>query len=66
MEKLCHGIYSKFGQDYRYYITMYDLNHIILFSTPTYMELDFRKGVGKCDFLLSFEMWLCLHSYFQL
>ena len=34
MEKLCHGICSKFGQYYRYYITMYDLNHIIQFSTP--------------------------------
>ena len=66
MEKLCHGIYSKFGQYYRYYITMYDFDHIIQFSTP-YLELDFQMDVGKCDFFhCFFEMWLSLDSYLNL
>ena len=48
MEKLCHGIYSKFGQYYRYYITN---NHVWLQSYHTvfnpYMELDFQMDFGK-------------------
>ena len=46
MEKLCHGIYSRFGPHYGYYITMYDFNHIIQFFNP-YLELDFQKDAGK-------------------
>ena len=41
LPKLKNGIYSKFGQSYRYYISnhacrMYDINHIIQFLIPNW------------------------------
>ena len=34
LPKLNIGVYSKFGQYYKYDITMYDFIHIILFLIP--------------------------------
>ena len=49
MEKLCHGIYSKFGQYYRYYITMYDFNHIIQFSISIWSWIS-KRMLGNMTF----------------
>jgi hypothetical protein len=47
MEKLCHGIYSKFGQYYRYFITMYDFNQ---FSAPIWSWIS-KWMLGNATFL---------------
>ena len=53
VEKLCHDIYFKFGQYYRYYITMYDFNHIIQISIPIWSWISKRK-LGNVTFSLFF------------
>ena len=43
-QKLCQNQNSKWsGQYYRYYITMYDFNHIIQFSIPIWSWIFKRK-----------------------
>jgi hypothetical protein len=59
LPKLDIGIYSKFGQYYRY-----DRYHTVF---NPYFELNFQKDAGKWYFLnFSFGMWLRLHSYSNL
>ena len=54
VKKICHDIYSKFGQYYRYYITMYDFNHIIQTSIPIWSWISKRK-LGNVTFSLFFS-----------
>ena len=45
LRKLNIGIHSKFGQYYRYDITMYDHSYHTVFNP--YLELDFQNDAGK-------------------
>ena len=67
LPKLNIGIYSKFGQYYRYDITMYDFIHIIQFLIPIWSWiskmmvsafcLDFEKNI--------FSVWQSFSSHWK-
>ena len=63
LPKLNIGIYSKFGQYYRYDITMYDFIHIIQFLIPIWSWISKMMLENETFFHFSFEMLLRLHSY---
>ena len=66
LPKLNIGIYSKFGQYYRYDITMYDFIHIIQFLIPIWSWISKMMLENETFFHFSFEMLLRLHSYLNL
>ena len=66
LPKLNIGIYSKFGQYYRYNITMYDFIHIIQFLIPIWSWISKMMLENETFFHFSFEMLLRLHSYLNL
>ena len=56
MTKLNIGIYSKFGQHYRYDITMYDFFHIIQFLIPIWSWISKMMLENETFFHFSFEI----------
>ena len=54
MTKVNIGIYSKFGQYYRYYLTMYDFIHIISCFYTIALWAGFPKGWWKMWLFFSF------------
>ena len=66
LPKLNIGIYSKFGQYYKYDITMYDFIHIIQFLIPIWSWISKMMLENETFFHFSFEMLLRLHSYLNL
>merc|ERR1712051_784172 len=67
LPKLNNGIYSKFGQYYRYDLTMYDFIHIIQFLIPIWSWISKMMLENETFFHFSFEMLLfvwILKKYF--
>ena len=63
LPKLNIGIYSKFGQYYRYDISMYDFIHTIQLLIPIWSWISKMMLENVTFFHFSFEMLLRLHYY---